>query len=175
MKKIMILMAMILPLAAFAKKEKITNVRWCTFNIRCMASVDTENGVGWETRKDRVCQWVLDQHIGRSYVVLRVGNRPDNLGNRLDKLIFLIPITSPLEIHDQVSQTCIGHHGTGIPRNALGKLFDIVCDKGGRGLLILPIFIHQYFGVLVLHESQKTGHHIFIALSLIFLSKGILR
>lgn len=63
MKKIMILMAMILPLAAFAKKEKITNVRWCTFNIRCMASVDTENGVGWETRKDRVCQWVLDQHL----------------------------------------------------------------------------------------------------------------
>ncbi|MBQ7181591.1 MAG: endonuclease/exonuclease/phosphatase family protein [Bacteroidaceae bacterium] len=63
MKKILILMAMILPLAVSAKKEKVTNVRWCTFNIRCTADVDTKAGVGWESRRDRACQWVLDQHI----------------------------------------------------------------------------------------------------------------
>ena len=63
MKKILILMAMILPMAAFAKKEKVMNVRWCTYNIRCINSGDSKKGVGWESRRDRACQWVLDQKI----------------------------------------------------------------------------------------------------------------
>jgi len=63
MKKILIMMALVMPIAILAKKEKVTNVRWCTYNIRCMASVDTKMGVGWESRKDRACQWVLDQGI----------------------------------------------------------------------------------------------------------------
>lgn len=63
MKKMLLLMALMLPLATFAKKEKETNLRWCTFNIRCTNADDTKRGVGWETRRDRLCQWVLDQNI----------------------------------------------------------------------------------------------------------------
>lgn len=42
--------------------EKI-NVRWCSFNIRCINNGDTEKGVGWDVRKDRACTWVLDNNI----------------------------------------------------------------------------------------------------------------
>ena len=38
-------------------------MRWCTFNIRCIAGIDNEQGVGWDSRKDRVCQWVKDKNI----------------------------------------------------------------------------------------------------------------
>ena len=51
------------PLLAVAKKSKVANVRWCTYNVRCITTVDNEKGVGWDTRKDRACQWVLDNDI----------------------------------------------------------------------------------------------------------------
>ena len=63
MKKALLMLALLIPVAGIAKKEKVTNLRWCTFNIRCIASDDTKNGVGWESRKDRACQWVLDNGI----------------------------------------------------------------------------------------------------------------
>ena len=65
MKKLLLIaLAMLLPLSSIsAKKEKTTNVRWCSFNIRYPAKADEEKGVGWDSRKDRVCQWVRDNHI----------------------------------------------------------------------------------------------------------------
>ena len=38
-------------------------VRWCTFNIRCIASDDEKIGCGWDSRKERVAQYVLDNKI----------------------------------------------------------------------------------------------------------------
>ena len=46
-----------------AKKEKNTQVRWCTYNIRCTNSGDDQKGVGWNARRDRACQWVKDNNI----------------------------------------------------------------------------------------------------------------
>ena len=65
MKKLMLMALAMMALAACTgnKKEKVIDVRWCTFNIRCIAGIDTEHGVGWESRKDRVCQWVKDNKI----------------------------------------------------------------------------------------------------------------
>lgn len=64
MKKIFLMMMVALVcVPGMAKKEKTANVRWCTYNIRCIAKVDTERGFGWESRRDRACQWVLDNNI----------------------------------------------------------------------------------------------------------------
>ena len=62
-KLFMIALAMAIPMLGMAKKEKVTNVRWCTYNMRCINKGDTEKGVGWDSRKDRACQWVLDNDI----------------------------------------------------------------------------------------------------------------
>ena len=54
-----------MPLLSFAK-EKVQDpvkVRWCTFNIRCIASDDEKIGCGWDSRKERVAQYVLDNKI----------------------------------------------------------------------------------------------------------------
>ena len=54
-----------MPLLSFAK-EKVQDpvkVRWCTFNIRCIASDDEKIGSGWDSRKERVAQYVLDNKI----------------------------------------------------------------------------------------------------------------
>ena len=64
MKKLVLLLLTVLVCgAAMAKKNKMTNVRWCTFNIRYAAYDDIKKGVGWDTRKDRACQWVKDNNI----------------------------------------------------------------------------------------------------------------
>ena len=64
MKKIFLLMMVALVcVPGMAKKAKTANVRWCTYNIRCIAKVDSDRGFGWESRKDRCCQWVLDNNI----------------------------------------------------------------------------------------------------------------
>ena len=54
-----------MPLLSFAK-EKVQDpvkVRWCTFNIRCISSDDEKIGCGWDSRKERVAQYVLDNKI----------------------------------------------------------------------------------------------------------------
>ena len=65
MKKFLIMALAAIALASCSgnKKTEVTNVRWCTFNIRCIAGIDNEQGVGWDSRKDRVCQWVKDKNI----------------------------------------------------------------------------------------------------------------
>ena len=65
MKKILFTALAAIALASCSgnKKEQVTNVRWCTFNIRCIAGIDNEQGVGWDSRKDRACQWVKDNGI----------------------------------------------------------------------------------------------------------------
>ncbi len=52
---------MLLPTLAIAKPK--ANVRWCTFNIRLINSGDTKDGFGWEVRKDRVAQYILDNDL----------------------------------------------------------------------------------------------------------------
>ena len=54
-----------MPLLSFAK-EKVQDpvkVRWCTFNIRCISSDDEKIGCGWDSRKERVAQYVIDNKI----------------------------------------------------------------------------------------------------------------
>lgn len=66
MKKILFaLAALLLPLAGMAKEkvEQPVKVRWCTFNIRCIAAPDEKIGCSWEVRKDNVAQYVLDNNI----------------------------------------------------------------------------------------------------------------
>ena len=65
MKKLLCLFAAsILALGANAQKEgETTKIRWCSFNIRCINKGDTDKGVGWDVRKDRACQWILDNNI----------------------------------------------------------------------------------------------------------------
>lgn len=64
MKRILLMaLAVIIALPGMAKKSKETNVRWCTFNIRCISGDDDKKGVGWDSRKDRACQWVIDNKI----------------------------------------------------------------------------------------------------------------
>lgn len=60
----LVAIAAILPLCqADARKTNVTNVRWCSFNVRVNAKIDVERGASWETRRDRVCQWVKDNHV----------------------------------------------------------------------------------------------------------------
>lgn len=66
MKKILFaLAALLLPLACMAKEkvEQPVKVRWCTFNVRCIAAPDEKIGCSWEVRKDNVAQYVLDNNI----------------------------------------------------------------------------------------------------------------
>ncbi len=66
MKKILFaLAALLLPLAGMAKEkvEQPVKVRWCTFNVRCIAAPDEKIGCSWEVRKDNVAQYVLDNNI----------------------------------------------------------------------------------------------------------------
>lgn len=57
--------ALLLAVAGFSKTQSTEpcNVRWATFNIRCISSEDDEKGFGWDKRKDNVVNYVLDTHI----------------------------------------------------------------------------------------------------------------
>ena len=39
------------------------HIRWCTFNIRLQNKGDELSGVGWSVRKDRVADYIKDNHI----------------------------------------------------------------------------------------------------------------
>ena len=52
---------MLMPIVATAKPK--VNVRWCTFNIRYNNPDDVKAGFGWEERKQRVAQYILDNDI----------------------------------------------------------------------------------------------------------------
>ena len=61
MKKIIFILLMLMPIVATAKPK--VNVRWCTFNIRYNNPDDVKAGFGWEDRKQRVAQYILDNDI----------------------------------------------------------------------------------------------------------------
>lgn len=64
MKKLLIvLFALLQTCGLFAGKNKDAEVRWCTFNIRVNSKVDYEKGCGWDDRKDRMCQWIMDNEF----------------------------------------------------------------------------------------------------------------
>jgi endonuclease/exonuclease/phosphatase family metal-dependent hydrolase len=65
MKKLFCLMtAALFMTGVIAQNEsKTTKVRWCSYNIRCISSDDDAKGVGWDSRKERACNWVLDNKI----------------------------------------------------------------------------------------------------------------
>ncbi len=64
-KYLLALAALLLPVLGMSKDkvEQPVKVRWCTFNIRCIAGVDEEIGCGWDVRKDNVAQFVLDNKV----------------------------------------------------------------------------------------------------------------
>lgn len=47
----------------YAKRPKTAKLRWCTFNIRLQNKGDELAGVGWSVRKDRVADYIKDNHI----------------------------------------------------------------------------------------------------------------
>lgn len=61
MKKILFVLMMLLPMMATAKPN--ANVRWCTFNIRLNNAGDAKAGFGWDVRKPRVVQYILDNDL----------------------------------------------------------------------------------------------------------------
>ncbi len=63
MKKLLLMALALVLSVGCAETRKKTDVRWCTFNIRCINNDDNEKGVGWDVRKDRLCQWVKDHDI----------------------------------------------------------------------------------------------------------------
>ena len=74
MKKYLFLVfALIVPLMSFHAKEsplkgggkasKNVSVRWCTFNIRLQNDGDEKAGYGWSVRKDRVANYIKENHI----------------------------------------------------------------------------------------------------------------
>ncbi len=64
-KYLLALAALLFPVLGMSKDkvEQPVKVRWCTFNIRCIAGVDEEIGCGWDVRKDNVAQFVLDNKV----------------------------------------------------------------------------------------------------------------
>ena len=64
MKKLLLILAvMVIPTIMAARKPKVTSVRWASFNIRVDVSADAAIGASWQSRRDRVCQWVRDNQI----------------------------------------------------------------------------------------------------------------
>lgn len=61
MKKLFIIMMMLLPILVNAKPKAY--VRWCTFNIRYNNPADSAAGHGWDVRKSRVAQYILDNDL----------------------------------------------------------------------------------------------------------------
>ncbi len=62
MKKLLIMaLALVLPMMVSAKKsDEQVKVRCCSFNVRLKTTVDDKIGCGWDSRKDRVAQFVKD-------------------------------------------------------------------------------------------------------------------
>ena len=63
MKKLFLLLAVLTPLLGQAKKTTPTHVRWCSFNVRLNTKKDIPIGASWESRRDRVCQYLRDNKL----------------------------------------------------------------------------------------------------------------
>ena len=61
----LIALAVFISLFSYAKPagDEAVNVRWGTFNIRCISQDDYKIGCGWDQRKERVVQYVTDNQI----------------------------------------------------------------------------------------------------------------
>lgn len=60
MRKLMICLLMLMPLAGLAKTA---HVKWCTFNIRLANDSDAKAGWGWDVRRDRVANYIMDNDM----------------------------------------------------------------------------------------------------------------
>lgn len=60
MKKLMICLLMLLPLAGLAKTA---HVKWCTFNVRNLNDGDMKAGWGWDVRGARVAHYIMDNDM----------------------------------------------------------------------------------------------------------------
>ena len=65
MKYLLLAFAMLVPLTVNCKNVKSSNcqVRWGTFNIRLQNAGDEKAGYGWSVRKDRVANYIKENHI----------------------------------------------------------------------------------------------------------------
>ena len=62
MKHLLLVLAMLLPLTVSCKPSKC-QIRCGTFNIRLQNDGDEKAGYGWSVRKDRVANYIKDNHI----------------------------------------------------------------------------------------------------------------
>lgn len=59
-----LLLAFFLPLLSFSTLQgKNASLRWGTFNIRLLNNGDTKAGYGWDVRRDRVANYIKENHI----------------------------------------------------------------------------------------------------------------
>ena len=49
--------------AVYARRQKTAKLRWGTFNIRLDTNIDELAGVGWSKRKNRVADYIKENHI----------------------------------------------------------------------------------------------------------------
>ncbi len=65
-KKLLLVLAMFVPMMCFSEKKSETNdaqLRWGTFNIRLKNNGDSQQGFGWEVRRDRVAGYIKDKKL----------------------------------------------------------------------------------------------------------------
>lgn len=60
---LLLLVALVPMMSLSAKKLEPAKLRWCTFNIRLQNDGDEKAGYGWSVRKDRVANYIKDNHI----------------------------------------------------------------------------------------------------------------
>ena len=60
---LLLLVALVPMMSLSAKKHEPAKLRWCTFNIRLQNDGDEKAGYGWSVRKDRVANYIKDNHI----------------------------------------------------------------------------------------------------------------
>lgn len=65
-KKLLLVLAMFVPMMCFSEKKSETNdaqLRWGTFNIRLKNNGDSQQGFGWEVRRDCVAGYIKDKKL----------------------------------------------------------------------------------------------------------------
>ena len=65
-KQLLLLLTVLMPLmclSAGKQKSEPAKLRWGTFNIRMKTPVDDKDGFGWDVRRDRVANYIRENHI----------------------------------------------------------------------------------------------------------------
>lgn len=169
MKKILfVALALVIPLCcAYGKKGEPTRVRWCSFNLRVNSSADAQIGCAWETRRDRVCQWLKDSGIDIAGFQEVTSSMLPDLVERLPEYAHVEQGRRGLPERDEMTPVFYRKdkyeelaHGT----FWLSETPDIVGSKGWDGA-------HPRIATWIRLRDKQTGQ-VFVAVSTHFDHKG---